>query len=261
MKKMINRLALVGFLSLFMMVDTVSASSEVPYKTAKNYFVRNDYPDKEIHVLKITSQQKFSDIFGMAPLMSKDGKPTDIDFAKKYVIALINNSSNNVSGLDIKSLTKNGGELSLIYSIEECEPRSFTSRYFTLLIVDKKYDGKIYANRIGAGNQPLTGADMDEHGCKPSTGYTWSIIKNKCIRVFEEGGKVLNGKIGNVGLIFSSNKKEAELIGFRHGSYSQNVVLKNVTKIKVWKSGNISLSLEKGVYVLRDKKTELARGN
>lgn len=137
MKKMINRLALVGFLSLFMMVDTVSASSEVPYKTAKNYFVRNDYPDKEIHVLKITSQQKFSDIFGMAPLMSKDGKPTDIDFAKKYVIALINNSSNNVSGLDIKSLTKNGGELSLIYSIEECEPRSFTSRYFTLLIVDK----------------------------------------------------------------------------------------------------------------------------
>ncbi len=32
-----------------------------------------------------------------------------------------------------------------------------------------------------------TGNDADEHGCKPSTGYTWSVIKNDCIRIWESG--------------------------------------------------------------------------
>ncbi len=33
----------------------------------------------------------------------------------------------------------------------------------------------------------MTGNDADEHGCKPSTGYTWSVLKNECIRVWEIG--------------------------------------------------------------------------
>jgi hypothetical protein len=31
------------------------------------------------------------------------------------------------------------------------------------------------------------GADRDGHGCIGSAGYTWSLLKSKCIRVFEEG--------------------------------------------------------------------------
>lgn len=33
----------------------------------------------------------------------------------------------------------------------------------------------------------VTGADADAHGCKGSAGYTWSEIKQNCIRIFEDG--------------------------------------------------------------------------
>ena len=31
------------------------------------------------------------------------------------------------------------------------------------------------------------GALTDEHGCKPSTGHIWSVLKGDCIRIWEEG--------------------------------------------------------------------------
>ena len=33
----------------------------------------------------------------------------------------------------------------------------------------------------------MIGNDRDPHGCIGSAGYTWSVVKNKCIRIFEEG--------------------------------------------------------------------------
>ncbi len=33
----------------------------------------------------------------------------------------------------------------------------------------------------------VTGADEDAHGCKASAGYTWSELKQNCIRIFEDG--------------------------------------------------------------------------
>lgn len=34
---------------------------------------------------------------------------------------------------------------------------------------------------------PMTGADQDAHGCKASAGYTWSVVRGQCIRIFESG--------------------------------------------------------------------------
>jgi hypothetical protein len=33
----------------------------------------------------------------------------------------------------------------------------------------------------------MVGNDQDEHGCKGSAGYTWSNLKQECIRIFEAG--------------------------------------------------------------------------
>ena len=34
--------------------------------------------------------------------------------------------------------------------------------------------------------EQVVGGDVDEHGCKPSAGYSWCEAKQKCLRVWEE---------------------------------------------------------------------------
>ena len=45
-----------------------------------------------------------------------------------------------------------------------------------------------------APTEQLVGNDVDEHGCKPSAGYSWCEAKQKCLRVWEEGCPVENDK-------------------------------------------------------------------
>lgn len=39
-------------------------------------------------------------------------------------------------------------------------------------------------------DKPLVGSDEDAHGCKTSAGYTWSVLKNECVRIFEAGTRL-----------------------------------------------------------------------
>ncbi|MFH0952192.1 MAG: hypothetical protein V1838_03290 [Patescibacteria group bacterium] len=45
--------------------------------------------------------------------------------------------------------------------------------------------GRTYTENISDADQ-LLGGDEDEHGCKPSAGYSWCEIKQKCLRTWEE---------------------------------------------------------------------------
>lgn len=38
----------------------------------------------------------------------------------------------------------------------------------------------------------MTGNDKDSHGCIGSAGYTWSVVQNNCIRVWESGVRLNN---------------------------------------------------------------------
>ena len=38
-----------------------------------------------------------------------------------------------------------------------------------------------------AAHAAVLGADTDTHGCKPSAGYSWSQVQEKCLRIFEAG--------------------------------------------------------------------------
>ena len=63
------------------------ASNEVAFEVAKNYFFKND---QEIPASpKITTSEEFGKLFGMATTMGKDGKPTEIDFTKQFVLAIV----------------------------------------------------------------------------------------------------------------------------------------------------------------------------
>ncbi len=39
---------------------------------------------------------------------------------------------------------------------------------------------------------PIVGEDKDPHGCIGSAGYTWSVVKDSCIRLFESGTRFIS---------------------------------------------------------------------
>lgn len=63
------------------------ASDKVAFEVAKNYFFKND---QEIPASpKITTAEEFGKLFGMATTIGEDGKPTEIDFTKQFVLAIV----------------------------------------------------------------------------------------------------------------------------------------------------------------------------
>lgn len=120
---------------------TPVAKEGVPFDEAKNYFVSNKY--NETGVKTIVDQVAFDSIFGMATTMGADGKPTPIDFATSYVIAVIGEKSNKKPEIVIEGLEKDGDKIVLNYTITENEEASYTSKPSSILIVDKKYTGNV----------------------------------------------------------------------------------------------------------------------
>lgn len=59
---------------------------------------------------------------------------------------------------------------------------------------------------------PKPGGDRDAHGCIPSAGYTWSAVKNKCIRIFEDGTRLnsFRGDEKSAYVVFDDSGKKAE---------------------------------------------------
>ena len=75
---------------------------------------------------------------------------------------------------------------------------------------------------------PTTGSDRDEHGCIGSAGYTWSIIKKDCIRIFEIGIRLnpaaaVADKTSSAFIVFDNDKLKAEL--FVPGQPTSSVML------------------------------------
>ncbi|MGF7217216.1 hypothetical protein GGR92_003389 [Spirosoma lacussanchae] len=69
-----------------------------------------------------------------------------------------------------------------------------------------------------AAETQIVGNDADPNGCKGSAGYTWSAVKNRCIRVFEEGTPFKNYEATAPGeaeiatyVVLSNDQSKAEI--------------------------------------------------
>lgn len=113
--------------------------SEVNYTVAENYFIKNGAELPESH--KITDQETFNQIFGMATTMGENGKPTEIDFEKQFVIAVetgpVQKETTLIPGFLINHYD---GQLVFHYGVKEGEDISYTIRPVLLIIVDKEYE-------------------------------------------------------------------------------------------------------------------------
>lgn len=110
---------------------------------------------------------------------------------------------------------------------------------------------------------PIVGGNSDEHGCKASAGYTWSVVKNSCIRVFEDGIR-LNPKAADLDktlsafIVFNSESDDtqAELIMPRE---KKSVLLAKDKKNGAgkWTNETYVLTQWKGMYTLEDNKKKI----
>lgn len=107
----------------------------------------------------------------------------------------------------------------------------------------------------------VVGGDRDNHGCVGSAGYTYSQIKNDCIRVFEQKIKLKEVKPSkdyetSAAVILSNDKKKAEIF---LADEKESVILKKIGKSKVWKNKIYTLTPNKKGYELKKGKNIIYR--
>lgn len=112
-----------------------------------------------------------------------------------------------------------------------------------------------------AANNAKTGADKDEHGCIGSAGYTWSVLKNDCIRTFNHIKLMPLEKTGTYSsaafLLFSDDKSKAEL--FMPGEKESLILERTANETGNWKKDDLEIIADTG-YVLKQAGKEIYSG-
>lgn len=109
------------------------------------------------------------------------------------------------------------------------------------------------------------GDDADEHGCKASAGYQWSMIRKECIRLFESGIKMepkdpALDKTTVAYLLFSDDRVRVEIF---LPTQKKSVVIRKssaVNEPEQWVNGPLGLKLQDGVYSLYDEAKLIYQG-
>ncbi|WES99446.1 hypothetical protein P2W68_07460 [Chryseobacterium arthrosphaerae] len=108
---------------------------------------------------------------------------------------------------------------------------------------------------------PVLGGDRDVHGCINSAGYTYSQLRNNCVRVFEQKIKLKEvtsdkSSATMTAVIFSKNMKRAEI--FIPDGMAKSIILEREGKAKMWKSGSyiketyVLIPYKKGYQIKKD---------
>jgi hypothetical protein len=121
---------------------------DIPFIEAKNYFVNNTFTSEKITSHKIDNQADFDVIFGVGRVMGENGKPTEIDFSKQFVIAVIGQDTDKSTSFSVATLKSKGKNIVLRYKMVEGEKLTYQIRPFMLLVVDNKYEGELKTEKI-----------------------------------------------------------------------------------------------------------------
>lgn len=107
---------------------------------------------------------------------------------------------------------------------------------------------------------PMVGGDSDEHGCKGSAGFQWSVIKNECIQIFNSGIR-LDPKAKDLDqttsafVVFKSETDDAQVELFLPSSKTTFMLKKEGKEgAGTWKNADYTLTQWKGTYSLENNK-------
>jgi hypothetical protein len=114
---------------------------------------------------------------------------------------------------------------------------------------------KTSATEEKSATPTIVGNDADKHGCKASAGYTWSVLKNDCIRIWETGiqlSQIENNESykTNATIIVSDDKSKVEL--FIATEKELSIILnKSEKNSSVYKAKDYSLSNTNDRWLLK----------
>ncbi|MCR4603754.1 MAG: hypothetical protein K5683_09540 [Prevotella sp.] len=113
----------------------------VTFEVARNYFVRNDL-DILPECPKITSEETFYRIFGMATTMGDDGQPTEIDFDRQFVLAIVMPLTDFETEITPMKVEERGNSLLYTFEVKRGEEQSYSMQPASIIILDRKYENK-----------------------------------------------------------------------------------------------------------------------
>lgn len=108
-------------------------------------------------------------------------------------------------------------------------------------------------------SSPMVGNDADEHGCKASAGYQWSVLRNECIRIFEAGvrldpvAKDLEQSLSAFVVKTDSSDQEIELFV----PYDEQTIIVKKESDDKWKNDKYVLTKAKDTYSIEDATKKL----
>lgn len=120
---------------IFASCSTTKNNQDIPYKEAQGYFVRNDVTDSI--PIYFAERTVFDFFFGCASVMGKGGLPTEIDFGKQSVIAVIGKETNRPTEYNPISLYQRNDTICLSYKSKVENPTTYTMIPVLLVIIDK----------------------------------------------------------------------------------------------------------------------------
>ena len=116
-------------------------SSEVPFTELDHDFFRNGQQIPQDP--KIDTAEEFATLFGAAAMMGEGGRPTPIDWAHEFVIAVVYPVIDLATELAPESLILTDGELVFTYTEIGGEQQSWSIQPILLIKVDRKYESAI----------------------------------------------------------------------------------------------------------------------
>ncbi len=126
------------------------------------------------------------------------------------------------------------------------------------IIISMLFAPWAYGQKTELPTSPIVGGGRDKHGCLASAGSTFSIIKNTCIRLWEEKIKLKQTDSSGTAryfaaVIFSKDDKKAEV--FVPDSLSGIVLTRTGRAGKyVYKQGNLALTVSNGYFLRKSGK-------
>ena len=117
--------------------DCNDASNEVAFEVAKNYFYKNN-PKGLPACPKITSDEVFNALFGMATTMGENGKPTEIDFTKQFVLAVVLSATDVETEVNPIKVEERGDSLLYTFEVKKGEKLTYSIKPLSIIILDKR---------------------------------------------------------------------------------------------------------------------------